>query len=90
MRETEWYPAFDGGTTFTLAPDTGKEWGSTEYVSVIPRELPAYEGPYTVTPSAFTQTLATADLMCADDIVINPIPNNYGLITYDGTVITIS
>lgn len=49
-----------------------------------------YEGAYEVTPSAEEQTLPTSDRVLAADIVINPIPNNYGLITYNGTTITVS
>lgn len=51
---------------------------------------PSYEGPVEVTPSGEGQTLATADFYMRENIVINPIPNNYGLITYDGANITVS
>lgn len=53
-------------------------------------ERPAYEGDYTVTPSAETQTLDTRNLRMTDNITINPIPNNYGLITWNGSTITVS
>ena len=49
-----------------------------------------YTGSYEVTPSAETQTLSTDGLMMAGNVVVNPIPNNYGLITYNGSVITVS
>lgn len=51
---------------------------------------PSYEGPYEVTPCAEEQTLETNALYMTGDITINPIPNNYGLITYDGSTITVS
>ena len=51
---------------------------------------PAYEGPYTVTPSAAEQILDTDSLYMRGNITINPIPNNYGLITWDGHTITVS
>ena len=51
---------------------------------------PSYEGPYEVTPSSEEQTLETDALYMTGDIKINPIPNNYGLITYDGSTITVS
>ena len=51
---------------------------------------PSYEGPYEVTPGAEEQTLETEFLYMTGDITINPIPNNYGLITYDGSTITVS
>lgn len=49
-----------------------------------------YEGEYTVTPSATEQTLATEGLVMTQNVTITPIPNNYGLITWDGSVLTVS
>ena len=55
-----------------------------------PKIVPTYTGTYTVTPTMTTQILATAGRMLNDDITINPIPSNYGLITYNGGIITVS
>lgn len=52
--------------------------------------IPPYEGSYTVTPSAQTQVLETNGLRMTGDVTVEPIPNNYGLITWDGTVLTVS
>ena len=49
-----------------------------------------YEGEYTVTPSDETQILPTADKKLAHDIVINPVPSNYGRISWNGSVLTVS
>jgi hypothetical protein len=49
-----------------------------------------YEGPYEFTPTQETQTVPTADKVLLENIIINPIPNNYGLITYNGRTITVS
>ena len=49
-----------------------------------------YMGSYEVTPSTEEQTLSTTDKVLTRDVVIKPIPNNYGLITWDGTKITVS
>ena len=49
-----------------------------------------YPGPYEVTPTQSTQTLSTEDLLMVQDVTINPIPSNYGLITWDGAVLTVS
>ena len=49
-----------------------------------------YTGDYTVTPTEETQTLPTQGLMMNHDVTINPIPNNYGLITWNGSVLTVS
>lgn len=51
---------------------------------------PAYEGEYEVTPAPRTQTLATDSLYMRGNITINPIPSNYGLITWNGSTLTVS
>ena len=58
----------------------------------IPRYVlpPAYTGTYEVTPSAETQTLETNSFYMNGNITINPIPDNYGLITWNGSVIRVS
>lgn len=56
--------------------------------------MPVYPASYTgeteATPSEETQTLLTHGLTVVQDIVINPIPTNYGKITWNGTVLTVS
>ena len=49
-----------------------------------------YQGAYEVTPTQQTQTLPTVNKVLTDNVVIKPIPNNYGLITYNGSIITVS
>ena len=51
---------------------------------------PAYTGPTEITPSNETQTLITAQTSVLDNITIKPIPSNYGLITWNGSTITVS
>lgn len=53
-------------------------------------ERDPYTGDYTVTPSAEEQVLHTQHLRMTDDIVVEAIPQNYGLITWNGSVITVS
>lgn len=53
-------------------------------------ERDPYTGPVVVTPSAEEQTLSTKNLRMTDDVVINPIPSYYGLITWDGSIMVIS
>lgn len=66
--------------------------GSLEGELTIPRiiESETYEGEHEVTPSDETQILQTADKTVRQNIIINPIPSNYGRITWDGRVITVS
>ena len=49
-----------------------------------------YDGSYSVTPTNQTQTLYTMNKTLTQNVVINPIPSNYGLITWDGSVLTVS
>lgn len=49
-----------------------------------------YTGEYEVTPSDEAQTLQTNGLRMLDNVTINPIPSNYGLITWDGITLTVS
>lgn len=59
------------------------EWGDS-YVT------PAYEGSYEVTPTQSTQTLPTSGYRMTGNVIINPIPSNYGLVERVGLVLTIS
>ena len=53
-------------------------------------DLPYYTGPTTITPGPTAQTLSTAERVVAENIIINPIPTNYGLIGWNGAYITVS
>lgn len=53
-------------------------------------EYPIYDGAVTVTPSAELQTLQTAGKVLLSNIKVDPIPQNYGLITWNGSFLTIS
>lgn len=64
-------------------------FGTGEYVPYVP-QMDEYDGPYEVTPTNAAQTLATRGLLSTADIVVNPIPSNYGLIVWNGAVLTVS
>lgn len=49
-----------------------------------------YEGATTFTPSDTVQVIPTRDLVLGDDITINPIPSNYGRISWNGSFLTVS
>lgn len=57
---------------------------------IVAGSLDEYEGPYSVTPTEEAQTLQTKNFRMTDNIVVNPIPSNYGLITWNGSIITVS
>lgn len=54
------------------------------------QSLIPYAGAYEFTPSAEAQTVPIYGKTATADIVISPIPSNYGLITWDGATITVS
>ena len=58
--------------------------------SVTASIVPRYEGDYNVTPAREAQVLATAGKMMTEDITVGAIPRNYGLITWDGSALTVS
>ena len=80
----------DGGEGIPLSvgepPGVSLEIGT----AAIGGRLPDYTGPTTVTPSSNAQTLSTAGTSLNSDITVNPIPSNYGLVTWNGSVITVS
>ena len=48
-----------------------------------------YTGAYEVTPSGETQTLETENKRMTGNVTINPIPNNYGRIAWNGTTLIV-
>lgn len=53
-------------------------------------ERDPYTGLYTVTPTDEAVVLNTNGLRMTDNITVNPIPSNYGLITWNGSTLTVS
>lgn len=49
-----------------------------------------YTGETEFTPTEETQVVPTQNYFMTSNITINPIPSNYGLITWNGSVITVS
>lgn len=72
------------GAVVTVADDG--EYGS--FIKV--RDGEQYTGPTVVTPTQETQVLNTAGLIVPANITVNPVPQNYGLITWDGATLTVS
>ena len=59
-------------------------------IKVTDYDLPVYDGVTEVTPSQDTQILQTSNKTLRRNIVVNPIPSNYGLVTWNGSVLTVS
>ena len=61
-----------------------------QYIKIRGGDYDRYEGPYEFTPTEETQTAAINNMVATDNITINPIPTNYGKITWNGSVIRVS
>lgn len=78
-----------GLLTGHLTP-TGQLTGVIERLSGGGGDVPIYAGPYEATPTQETQVIPVLGYQMAQDFVVNPIPSNYGLITYNGFELTVS
>ena len=59
-------------------------------IKVTEHDLPVYSGQTEIIPSEEAQTLQTANKTVLHNIIINPIPSNYGKITWNGSTLTVS
>lgn len=50
----------------------------------------SYAGEYEFTPTEQEQIIPIEGKVAGQNITINPIPSNYGRITWDGTTLTVS
>ena len=53
-------------------------------------QYPTYNGPTEFAPSNEQQIIDTSGKVVLESITINPIPTNYGLITWNGVTLTVS
>lgn len=89
MRDIEFELVFPACIDFdVVAPDELEMDISSS--PVVHYDAPPYEGEYEVTPSRETQVLSTEGKTMTGDVVVKPIPQNYGLIEYDGFRIRVS
>ena len=75
--------------TATLTAQIGETYTLDSDAAFL-REAEDYEGAYEFTPTDEVQTVPIAGKTPAQDIIINPIPSNYGLITWNGSTLTVS
>lgn len=78
-----------GDATIRFRPHEDARLTFGQHLDVHIQALPDYDGPLVVTPSDVAQTLPFAGRSGTTDVVVEPIPSNWGRIIYDGTVITI-
>lgn len=61
------------------------DYDKTDYVPM--STIPVYEGPYELVPAETSQTIGTTGMSMAQNIVIAPIPSNYGRIEQRGSAL---
>ena len=81
LSEDKYISTFQGDTFYTSVRDL---------VDITVVSGDHYEGATTITPNNQTQTLQTVGLVVDSNIIINPIPSNYGVISWNGSVLTVS
>jgi hypothetical protein len=79
---------FSDESNFTVGFGEDAGFFNAAFDSVIANDK--YHGEYEFTPSSQSQTIATAGLVLSENITIDPIPSNYGLITWNGSTLTVS
>lgn len=77
--------SFSEADIFTCSMDEADEF-PVDFGAAVQKE---YRGVYRVTPSAEGQTLPTANKILSMDIVVDPIPSNYGEILWDGSALSV-
>lgn len=63
---------------------------TSEYIPVRVSDAPAYDGPYEVSAASWAQVLPTAGHVMTGNLTVRPVPSNYGLISWDGSTLTVS
>ena len=71
-----------------FAPPTAEKVQFSEFIEV--PVVDYFDGPYEATPSAQAQTIPVIGKTMRTNFTVNPIPNNYGLITWNGATLTVS
>lgn len=74
---------------YVIVKQTEQTAGVRVSSPVIPLSIP-YTGEYEFTPSETEQIIRVSGTTPSQNIKINPIPNNYGLITWNGAYLFIS
>lgn len=84
----------DGEGSVDLAKDAGAalslvEDGELGLVIKVGSVASDYQGPTEVTPTEQRQVLSTSGKTLGTNIVVNPIPSNYGRIAWDGRALKV-
>lgn len=83
-------PSANPSAKLTVKGQNDISFSSTQYIEVYEKSVEVYDGDYEFTPTDEPQTIAIENKRATQNITINPIPSNYGLITWDGATLTVS
>lgn len=75
----------DGDCSLDIIQD-----GSAVQIIQVRGGYPVYSGPTVYIPGAQDQVVSAAGFVFASDITVAKIPSNYGLITWNGSALTVS
>lgn len=66
--------------------------GEKQYIDIVSNIIhpETYADVTEVIPNKETQILPTSGKMLLENVIVKPIPNNYGLITWNGSFLTVS
>ena len=78
---------FGGEETFVCGMQDETAFTVSMGEAFLPEE---YHGTVDVTATTSVQILETQGKLLADNIIVEPSPNNYGLITWNGSTLTVS
>ncbi len=77
-----------GNAKFSASLKARETLHASVFISSVQPET--YTGAYEITPSKYKQVLNTENLLLTDNITVKPIPSNYGLITWNGSILKVS
>lgn len=77
-----------GNAKFSASFKARETLRASVFISSVQPET--YTGVYEITPSKYKQVLNTENLLLTDNIMVNPIPSNYGLIAWNGSILKVS
>ena len=69
--------------------EAAQEYSMTLATAIEAIAAEPYTGPYTITPGQEAQELPTAGLQMLQNITIEPVPETYGRIAWDGSTLTV-
>lgn len=75
---------------YTLEAQNAEEYSLTPELNIVHRVVTdPYEGDYEITPSDLEQIIPILGKTATQDIRINPVPSDYGRITWNGSTLTV-